>query len=643
MMRQSIRIAIACIMMMGFSVTGTLAAENGVPYILQFDSEETRDAWLETMDVASFTVHDSITGVSLHLSDDEVAGLEHRVPGLSAVSQDRLVSIGGTLSDAWGFETVNHTRRGLMDGDGSGVSISVIDTGIERRHPNLSYVRGTCTITMTGGCDNGYQDDNGHGTHVAGIINAQGLEDLTGIAPGADLYVVKAMNENGDGRISDVITGIEWSIDQGVDIVNLSITTEFSHSMLNESIEYAAARGVILVGAAGNIHEPQRPVMYPAKHPDVIAVSSVNADRMPSLFSAFGPEIVLSAPGEGILSTDLLSRHFHGRPGYSVKSGTSMASPFVAGIFALYQERYPHLNRRDLTDVVTANADQPGNSSARNEAFGFGIVQVPLSRGNEEGAVIPVIEEEDGAWKLDLSDLEGERYTLFRNGIIIAEGLTEPVFRDYLPGGDHLYEVFSEENQTRRFLGASRLFSSEGMRFNDVRPFSWYHRDVYFLNRAGISEGFPDGSFRPYLNITRAEAVTMIVRALGLDVGSNSDGPAPFNDVSTESFAFGAIRAAEAEGIIGGYGDGTFRPGANISRGEVAIMLANAWFPDYEPAMAASFAFSDIHASESAYRAINTIFEQQITSGFPDGTFRSDQPVQRNQFARFLYAASRDR
>lgn len=628
--------------MMGFSVTGAYAAGNDEPYILQFDSEESRDAWIETLDEESYTVHDSITGVSLHLSEEEVAGLESGVPGLSEVSQDMMVSIGITPADKWGFETVNHTRRGAMDGDGSGVAISVIDTGIERWHPNLSYVRGTCAITMTGGCQNGYQDDNGHGTHVAGIINAQGRDDLTGIAPGADLYVVKAMNENGDGRISDVITGIEWSITQNVDIINLSITTEFSHSMLNESIEYATARGITLVGAAGNIHEPQRPVMYPAKHPDVIAVSSVNADRMPSLFSAFGPEILLSAPGEGILSTDLLSRNFHGRQGYSVKSGTSMASPFVAGIFALYQERYPHLNRRDLIDVVTANADQPGNTSARNEAFGFGIVQVPVSRGNEEGTVIPLTQEEDGALKLDLSILEGERFTLFRNGIVIAEGLSGPVFRDYVPGGEHVYEVFLEEDQTLRFTGASPLFSREGKRFNDVKPLSWYHRDVYFLNSAGISEGFSDGSFRPYVNITRAEAVTMIVRALGLDV-QGGDAPAPFSDVSTESFAFEAIRAAEAAGIIGGYGDGTFRPGANISRGEVAIMLANAWFSDYEPAMTASFAFSDIHPNESAYRSINTIFEQEITRGFPDGTFRSDQPVQRNQFARFLYASPRTR
>ena len=627
------------ILLLGFPIP--IGADGqGEQYIVQFESETARESWLEPAGKTDYTLHESINGVSLILTKEEVRQLSRSVPGVKHVVKDAVISVHRSNEPSWEIETITQSNENTLTETGKGVKVSIIDTGIEMHHPNLDYTEGICLIADAESCENGYQDDNGHGTHVAGVVNAQGLDGMSGVAPDAELYVVKAMNARGDGKISDVIAGIEWSLDQEVDIINLSITSETSHSILNEVLRHAAAQDILLVGAAGNVHRSERPVMYPAKHPDVHAIASVGKNRQPSNFSAFGPEIHFAAPGEAILSTDLLSASYQEREGYSVKSGTSMAVPFVSSVMALYMERYPHLSGDEMVGIMEAEALQAMDFADKDPYTGYGIVQTPKEKGEPQVDQVPVKKPRDGKVVLELELLEEGSYVVYRNGIEIGSSLTGPAFTDYVHPGPYLYEVYEVTGDTKRYYGSTAIIHTTGIHLTDVNPSSWYYRDVYYLASADITRGFPDGSFRPYLNLTRAEAVTMIVRALELEAESSRSWDSPFNDVSKESFAYEAIHLARENHIVSGYGDGTFRPGAQVTRAEVAIMLQNAWFSDYNPSYTASGTFTDIHPQETAYKAINTLYENNVTSGFPDGTFRGNENIQRNQYARFLSATA---
>ena len=611
--------------------------EDAARYIILTTDAEARDSLTERFADGNYQFHDSVMGVSLSLSDQDRQTVRS-FPGVTGVHPDEQVSIHEEAAlSSWGFETVNQTNRsGVADEQGEGTVISVIDTGIERNHPNLRYHKGICLISVGSSCDNGYQDDNGHGTHVAGIINAQGAEGVKGIAPKASLLVVRAMNQRGDGRISDVIAGIEWSVEQGADIINLSITTENTHPVLNESLDYAIRQGVFLVGAAGNIHEPVRPVMYPAKHPDVHAIAAVDRNRQPTNFSAFGPEIHFAGPGSGILSTGMLSEEVDGRSGYSIKSGTSMATPFAAGVMALYMERYPHLTNSEITRVMEFHALRATGQSERNPFTGFGVVQVPKALGDPIQETIPVTVGPAGRVDLELSLVSEGSYTLYRNGIEMASQQTGPVFTDYVHPGSFVYEIYLETDGEEQFYGKTDLVRTSGVSLRDVTPENWYYRDVHYLSSNRITVGFPDGTFRPYQHLTRAEAAAMIVRGLGEEGSLVHVTEARFMDVPEHHFAYEAIHQAKALGIVGGYRDGTFRPGERVSRAEVAIMLSNAWFRDHRIVHNGGRVFSDVYPDQASYQAVMTLYELGITDGFADGTFRGDRPILRNQYARLL-------
>lgn len=214
---------------------------------------------------------------------------------------------------------------------GAGVTVCVIDTGIDASHPDLSdrVIGGYNLVAKDGVTDpNAWSDDNQHGTHVAGTIAASdNALGVVGVAPEASLFAVKALDAEGRGFISDVADGIRACVDRaGARVINMSFASpQYSPLMLREAISYAAHRGVILVAAAGN---SGRSVEYPAALPDVIAVSAVTAGGILASFSNRGPEIRFAGPGTSVTSTVPGG-------GYAAFNGTSMASPHVAGVAAL--------------------------------------------------------------------------------------------------------------------------------------------------------------------------------------------------------------------------------------------------------------------------------------------------------------------
>jgi len=207
---------------------------------------------------------------------------------------------------------------------GDSVKVGVIDTGIDLKHPDLkANIKGGYNAINPLKSPN---DDNGHGTHVAGIIAALDNDiGIIGVGPQIDLYAIKVLNANGSGYLSDVIEGLDWAVNNGMQVVNMSLGTSQDVPSFHEAIINVYNAGVTIVAAAGNTGGS---VVYPAAYPEVIAVSATDQNNQIASWSSRGPEIDLSAPGVSIYST-------YKNQSYATLSGTSMAAPHVTGAAAL--------------------------------------------------------------------------------------------------------------------------------------------------------------------------------------------------------------------------------------------------------------------------------------------------------------------
>lgn len=212
----------------------------------------------------------------------------------------------------WSFNTANP------------IKVGVLDTGISNKHPDL-------TLNIKGGYNTinpnkSWNDDNGHGSHVAGIIAALNNSiGVVGVGPEIDLYAIKVLNAAGTGYLSDVIEGIQWAVNNGMQVLNMSLGTSQDSQSLHDAITQAYNSGMVLVAAAGNNGGS---VIYPAAYPEVIAVSATDQNNQIADWSSRGPEVDLAAPGVSIYST-------YKGSSYATLSGTSMAAPHGSGVAAL--------------------------------------------------------------------------------------------------------------------------------------------------------------------------------------------------------------------------------------------------------------------------------------------------------------------
>ncbi|XEC92818.1 S8 family peptidase [Paenibacillus tarimensis] len=254
---------------------------------------------------------------------------------------------------------------------GGAIKLAVIDTGIAR-HPNLRVAGG---VNSMGG--KSFRDDNGHGTHVAGIAAARGTgAGIIGVAPDVRLYAVKALDRNGEGYVSDIIEGIEWCIRNGMNVINMSLgldPNETSRALL-DAVRRARRRGIVIVASAGNDGPNSRRISEPAAFNETIAVAASTRNNRIASFSSRGRGIDLAAPGSRIRSTWL-------RGGYKTLSGTSMASPHVAAGAALLLARRARLGPSAVKKTLKANARKLQGSGTN--AQGAGLLQLaPIGRAD---------------------------------------------------------------------------------------------------------------------------------------------------------------------------------------------------------------------------------------------------------------------
>jgi subtilisin family serine protease len=305
-------------------------------------------------------------------------------PNITNVELDSVVyALDAELDNSWG---VKHIGAGFVHESGnrgSGVKVAIIDTGIDYTHSDLAnnfdaIVKGYDFVNS----DSDPMDDNGHGTHVAGVV-AAGDNDfgVVGVAPEAELYALKALDETGSGYVSDVVAAIMWATDPNndgntddrMDVINMSFGGTYNSWLLDAACLLAYYQDeLILVAAAGNSGNPGGGgdnVGYPAAYDSVIAVAATNQSDERASWSSTGPDVELAAPGVSIYST---------LPGnsYGTYSGTSMACPHVVGVAALVIAA----GISDVRGQLQSTADDLG-VTGRDSKYGYGLVDADEADG----------------------------------------------------------------------------------------------------------------------------------------------------------------------------------------------------------------------------------------------------------------------
>ncbi|MFN6471567.1 MAG: S8 family peptidase [Nostoc sp. SerVER01] len=282
--------------------------------------------------------------------------------------------IGG---NNWGADLVKAPEVWAQGYTGQGVVVAVVDTGVDYNHEDLrNNIWTNANEIADNGIDddgNGYVDDsygwnfsgnnnntldgNGHGTHVSGTIAAENNNyGVTGIAYNAKIMPVKVLNDSGSGSYSSIAKGIRYAVDNGADVINLSLGGRYSNRTLESAIDYASSKGVVVVMAAGNDGDssPDYPARYASK--SGIAVGAVDRNNNIADFSNRSGTSEISyvtAPGVNVYSTVPNNQ-------YDTYSGTSMAAPHVAGVVALMLSANSNLTDAQVRQIV---AETAGNST----------------------------------------------------------------------------------------------------------------------------------------------------------------------------------------------------------------------------------------------------------------------------------------
>jgi subtilisin len=263
----------------------------------------------------------------------------------------------------WGIEHVNAPDVHSAGFQGSGIKVAVLDTGILTSHADLQVVGGY-DVTGIGS----YVDDHGHGTHVAGTVAAlNNTIGVIGAAPAAQLYAVKVLDRYGSGTYSNIIAGIEWAINNDIDVINMSLGGSSGSTALEQACDAAYKAGILVVAAAGNEGTSTggtECIGYPAKYSSVMAVGSITSSNIRSYFSSTGATLEIMAPGSDIYSTTI-------NGSYGTMSGTSMACPHVAGVAALVWSAKPSLTNVQLRSALNETANDLWNDPWR---YGNGLV-----------------------------------------------------------------------------------------------------------------------------------------------------------------------------------------------------------------------------------------------------------------------------
>ena len=378
----------------------------------------------------------------------------------------------------WNYQMIHADEASDVQTDGRGtVKVAVLDSGVELLSgipvaDSVNLVKEEQYLPY-------YMDDMvGHGTAAADIIHQ--------ICPEAEIYSVRVLDKENKGRLSDVVEGIYWCIEQKMDIINMSFGTPVESEILKKAIWDASDAGILITGAAGNGGNAAD-VEYPAAFEEVIAVGAVDTSAQKTEEGVTGPEVELVAPGEQILTKSVFGME-------TVNSGTSMAAPHVAGAAALLMQQDEEKSAEEIRKIL----DVSGNPIGEQEAYGYGLLDVAYAKqlledGGDalEGILVqadteeelPVREKEDVETFEEVDYVEGRwggtsHEQLIENGARLYGDFTETQIKLLKAGAvypDKALETraaypewhgVSEENYVANYIFATKIAKNAGNTIN---------------------------------------------------------------------------------------------------------------------------------------------------------------------------------
>ena len=330
------------------------------------------DGTFSTLSVPADAVGQMIE--STYISRDDIAFVEDDQTAHIA-SEDPNDSFYRILQKK-SFDTMSIPDAWEITGGSDTVVIAVLDTGVDSSHPELdgkilsdgyNFVNRTSDVS----------DDNGHGTMISGILAAASNNDegIAGATQDCLILPVKVLDSKGNGSVSNIASGIIYAADNGADVINLSLTYPDYSQTLQDAVDYAYDKGILVVAASGNTGEK---VLYPAACEHAVAVGSITASNELATYSNYGSKQTLVAVGSKVFSTTLDG-------GYAVSSGTSYAAPFVSALAALLLSVNDAYTPDQLISIMEDSATDLG-ASGWDKYYGYGCVNysAALSAAEED-------------------------------------------------------------------------------------------------------------------------------------------------------------------------------------------------------------------------------------------------------------------
>ncbi|APD87617.1 peptidase S8 [Alteromonas sp. Mex14] len=351
----------------------------------------------------------------------------------------------------YGYTMVQANQFGQSDTTAR--KVCIIDTGYNLGHPDLpgtnDGVTGQANNSAVG---NWYNDGNGHGTHVAGTIAAyDNNEGVVGVYPGVNMHIVKIFNDNGQWTYaSDLIDAISQCQDAGSNVVNMSLGGGSASATERNAMQSFTDAGMLLVAAAGNDGNSAK--SYPASYDAVMSVAAVDSNENRASYSQYNDQVEIAAPGSAVQSTYPTNT-------YAALSGTSMATPHVAGGAALVWSYFPQCTNNEIRSALNATAEDKG-SAGRDNFYGYGLMQLADAynylntngcaggSGGGDNGTDPGVEPVSG----QLTNLSGTRRNWDRYTWTIPEGVTRMTIQTSGGSGDaDLYVKFGSQPETSSF------------------------------------------------------------------------------------------------------------------------------------------------------------------------------------------------
>lgn len=403
-----------------FNVTGLVrqgyddAHSTTLPLIATYDTSLARSAPVTPRGAERGLVLDPIDGVALKADKKKAAEF------WADVTNPR-TRAAGDLKKLWLDEKVQATldrstrqvrapEAWAAGYDGKGTKVAVLDTGVDADHPDLKG-RIAASKNFTDSADT--SDHQGHGTHTTSTVGGTGAASggkKKGVAPGADLLNGKVLNDYGSGETSWIIAGMQWAVDQGADVVSMSLgnpaRTDCTDPMAVATEELArSSENTLFVIAAGNTGPTLNSVSSPGCAPGVLTVGAVDRDDSTASFSSRGPAYgshtlkpEISAPGVGISAANAGGRGVYA---YQSMSGTSMATPHVAGAAAIVKQRHPDWNAQQIKAALVSSADSAVPGDVRETGGGRLDVKAAI---DETVLGAPAVQGGTFNWPQDTSD-----------------------------------------------------------------------------------------------------------------------------------------------------------------------------------------------------------------------------------------------